>query len=71
MGNKLPKPPVQCRGLDTDKDKDHGYHGTTYHCEGQKHAEGGRAHSAMTPDGLLLWWTYGVNGGRMTRLIRS
>jgi hypothetical protein len=69
MGAKLPKPPVQCRGLLSDKS--HSYNGERYQCEGQKHKEGGRAHSAQTPEGLLLWWTYGVNGGRMTRLIRS
>ena len=28
-------------------------------CEGQRHAEGGPAHSAQTPDGLLQWWKYG------------
>ena len=37
-------------------------------CEGQRHSEGGKAHSAITSDGLLMWWEYG--NGRMAKVLR-
>lgn len=40
-----------------------------YGCEGQRHAEGGKAHSAATPHGLVIWWQYG--NGRTRVLLRD
>lgn len=45
------------------------WHDVVYRCEGQRHREGGRAHSATTPDGLIIWWEYG--NGRTAKVLRA
>jgi hypothetical protein len=40
----------------------------SYRCEGQRHREGGAAHSAATPGGLIIWWEYG--NGRIAKVLR-